>query len=51
MWVSSLKVLTFFSSLFWQDSYEDYTAVSNKNTDHLISDGIDSEIKGIFVAF
>ncbi|RMC15456.1 hypothetical protein DUI87_07648 [Hirundo rustica rustica] len=27
-----------------QDSYEDYT-VSNKNTDHLISDGIDSEIK------
>ncbi|KAF4803267.1 Trafficking protein particle complex subunit 8 [Turdus rufiventris] len=27
-----------------QDSYEDYT-VSNKNTDHLISDGTDSEIK------
>uniref|UniRef100_A0A8C3H1J1 Trafficking protein particle complex subunit 8 n=1 Tax=Corvus moneduloides TaxID=1196302 RepID=A0A8C3H1J1_CORMO len=28
-----------------QDCYEDYTVVSNKNTDHLISDGIDSEIK------
>ncbi|XP_027605828.1 trafficking protein particle complex subunit 8 isoform X1 [Pipra filicauda] len=28
-----------------QDCYEDYTAVSSKNTDHLISDGLDSEIK------
>ncbi|KAJ7427528.1 trafficking protein particle complex 8 [Willisornis vidua] len=28
-----------------QDCYEDYTAISNKNTDHLISDGLDSEIK------
>ncbi|XP_010572664.1 PREDICTED: trafficking protein particle complex subunit 8 isoform X5 [Haliaeetus leucocephalus] len=30
-----------------QDCYEDcpYTVVSNKNTDHLISDGLDSEIK------
>uniref|UniRef100_A0A8C5TAN6 Trafficking protein particle complex 8 n=1 Tax=Malurus cyaneus samueli TaxID=2593467 RepID=A0A8C5TAN6_9PASS len=27
-----------------QDCYEDYT-VSNKNTDHLIADGIDSEMK------
>ncbi|KAI1243358.1 hypothetical protein IHE44_0000953 [Lamprotornis superbus] len=30
--------------LLHDDSYEDYT-VSNKNTDHLISDGTDSEIK------
>lgn len=46
-----LKFWLFFFFFFWQDCYEDcpYTVISNKNTDHLISDGLDSEIKGIFI--